>query len=224
MRVFIVLILSLCSIFGQSIQSPAAVNSPDSSTSVDSVSSPPLEISAPTNITELNSAQSDFAPFITADGKTIYFASSRDGGIGGEDIYFSHWEKGRWTNPRNMGMPVNSKYNEGSMCISPDGEEMFLTICGRPDSYGGCDIYVCRKNGDRWGEPKNLGKNVNSSWWDGHPTLSPSGDTLYFASDRYGGFGGIDLYFTYRTKKGWSKPKNVGFPINNARDQTSPFL
>ncbi len=224
MRIFIIILSFAICVFGQDIQSPAKIGERDSSAADSVSSSAPTGISAPMNITELNSPQSDFAPFVTPDGRKIYFASSRDGGIGGEDIYFSRWEKGRWTNPRNLGRPTNSKYNEGAMCLSPDGDEMFITICGGPDSYGGCDIYVSDKKGDRWGEPRNLGKNVNSSWWDGHPTLSPSGDTLYFASDRFGGFGGIDIYYTYRTKKGWSKPKNIGYPLNNARDQTSPFL
>ena len=194
----------------------------DSTESIDTAGT--TEMASPTNITELNSIESDFAPFISTDGRTIYFSSSRSGGYGGEDIYVSHFEKGYWTTPRNIGPPVNTKYNEGALCISPDGEDMFISICGRPDSYGGCDIYVCHRHGEKWSEPRNLGKIVNSRDWDGHPTLSPSGDTLYFASDRFGGFGGIDIYYTYKTKKGWCKPKNFGYPINNARDQTSPFL
>ncbi|MCD6594955.1 TonB family protein [bacterium] len=194
----------------------------DSTESIDTAGT--TEMASPTNLTELNSIESDFAPFISTDGRTIYFSSSRDGGFGGEDIYISHFEKGYWTNPDNLGSSVNTKYNEGAMCISPDGEDMFISVCGRPDSYGGCDIYVCHRHGENWSEPNNLGKSVNSQDWDGHPSLSPSGDTLYFASSRFGGFGGIDIYYTYKTKKGWCKPKNFGYPINNARDQTSPFL
>ena len=181
-------------------------------------------VAAPTNLSEINSPQSDYAPFITPDGKTLYFSSSREGGYGGEDIYYSTLENGYWSPPKNLGPPINSPYNEGAMCLSPDGKTMYITICGRPDSYGECDIYVSVKQGETWSEPKNLGKNVNSTWWDGHPTLSPTGDTLYFASDRFGGFGGMDLYFTYKTPNGWARAKNFGYPINNARDQTSPFM
>ena len=199
-------------------------NSTDSITADSAGISGVSEITVPTNITELNSSHSDFAPFVTADGREIYYASSRDNSIGGEDIYYSHWERGRWTVPKNIGRPVNSRYNEAAVCPSPDGSELFITICGGPDSYGGCDIYVCTRKGDGWNEPKNMGKKVNSTWWDGHPCLSPTGDTLYFASDRFGGFGGLDIYYTVRTSKGWSKPKNIGYPVNNARDQTSPFL
>ena len=176
------------------------------------------------NISEINSSKSDFAPFIMPDGKTLYFSSTRDGGLGGEDIYVSHWTGTKWTIPENLGKPINSPKNEGAMCFSPDGMEMFITICGRKDSYGGCDIYVSYKVGDSWTEPENLGSNVNSSWWDGHPSLSAGGDTLFFASDRFGGYGGLDIYYCVKTEKGWSKAKNLGYPINNARDQTSPFL
>ena len=182
------------------------------------------QITTPTNISELNSSASDYAPFIMPDGRTIYFSSSREGGYGGEDIYYSTLENGYWSSPKNLGPPINSRYNEGAMCLSPDGRTMYITICGRPDSYGECDIYVSYKEGETWTEPQNLGKNVNSTWWDGHPSLSPSGDTLFFASNRFGGFGGMDIYFTYKTETGWAKAKNFGYPINNARDQTSPFL
>lgn len=176
------------------------------------------------NLTAVNSPQSDFAPFIMPDGKTIYFSSSRPNGYGGEDIYVTRWDGYRWTPPQNLGMPPNSFANEGSVAITQDGEEMFITICGKSDSYGECDIYVSKRKGDGWGEPRNLGKNVNSSWWDGHPTLSPSGDTLFFASNRFGGYGGLDIYFSVRTEKGWSKAQNIGYPISNARDQTSPYM
>ncbi len=183
-------------------------------------SAPPL----PANIFQLNTKQSDFAPFIMPHGTRIYLSSSRDGGFGGEDIYYSDFVEGYWTEPKNLGDHINSRFSESSTCVSPSGEEMFITICGRSDSYGGCDIYVCRRKGDEWSEPRNLGDKINSSWWDGHPTLSPSGETLYFASDRYGGFGGTDIYYATKSRGAWTKCKNLGFPINNARDQTSPFL
>jgi len=204
------------------VQVPDSVDAlTDSTETVDDVLP---EVATPANIFEINSTRSDFAPYITTDGRTIYISSSREGGLGGEDLYISTFSMGYWEEPVSLGKPVNTRYNEGAMCISPDGDDLFITVCGRPDSYGGCDIYVCSRKGDSWSEPRNIGKKANSTWWDGHQCLSASGDTLYFASDKFGGFGGLDIYYTYRTKDGWSKPKNIGYPINNARDQTSPFL
>ncbi len=194
----------------------------------DSIDTIPPTISTsfqgPMNISELNSPKSDYAPFIMPDGHTIYFSSIREGGSGGEDIYVSYWTMGRWEPPENIGEPINTRFNEGAMCISPNGKEMYLTICGRKDSYGGCDLYVSYRKKKKWSEPRNMGRKINSTWWDGHPSLSPGGDTLYFASDKFGGFGGLDIYYSVCKDGEWEKPKTLGYPINNARDQTSPLL
>ncbi|RKZ34099.1 hypothetical protein DRQ33_02900 [bacterium] len=219
----ITLFIFFLTIFAQQIQVADTIGDTTSQRAEDTTAVE-QEITAPTNISELNSNHSDFTPFIMPDGRTIYFSSSRAGGKGGEDIYFSTIQHGYWSKPQNLYEPINTKYNEGAICLSPDGDEIYITICGRPDSYGGCDLYISKKQGEFWNEPRNLGKKVNSTWWDGHPCLSPTGDTLYFASDRFGGFGGLDIYYTYKVNGEWVKPKNFGYPINNARDQTSPFL
>jgi len=99
------------------------------------------KITTPTNISELNSSASDYAPFIMPDGRTIYFSSSREGGYGGEDIYYSTLENGYWSSPKNLGPPINSRYNEGAMCLSPDGRTMYITICGLvPHGFCPCGV------------------------------------------------------------------------------------
>ncbi len=179
-------------------------------------------IIAPTNLTEVNSIHSDFAPYVSASGDRLYFSSVREGS--NEDFYVSDFEDNRWRTPYSLGEPVNTDANEGSMAISSDGNLIVFTACGRTDSYGGCDLYYSERSGESWSEPRNLGRYVNSSGWDGHPSISSDGKWLYYSSDRYGGFGSRDIWRSPLRENGWGKPENLKYPINNARDQASPFI
>jgi len=178
----------------------------------------------PINLSSINSPYADFAPYISADGKTMYFSSSRPGGIGGEDIWVTHFESGTWTTPQCLGEPVNSPLNEGSMCISSDGRMLIFTLCFDKASYGSCDLYYSVLTSTGWSAPQNMGSIVNSTEWDGHPSLSSDGKKLYFASKRRGGYGGIDLWVTELVDGRWTQPKNLKYPINTARDEISPFI
>ncbi|HHS50185.1 MAG TPA: hypothetical protein ENN07_03630 [candidate division Zixibacteria bacterium] len=177
---------------------------------------------APTNLTMVNSIYSDFAPYVSADGQRLYFSSNRRNGI--EDFYVSEFQSNRWQTPTPLGAPINTDANEGSMAVSVDGNTIIFTACGRKDAYGTCDLYISERVAEGWSEPRNLGRNVNSRGWDGHPSLSADGKTLFFSSDRFGGFGGRDIWLSRKTDRGWSRAENIGFPINNARDQASPFI
>jgi outer membrane protein OmpA-like peptidoglycan-associated protein len=110
--------------------------------------------------------------------------------------------------------------------LSKDGKALYFARCDAPGSYGNCDIYISTLQPDStWSLPDNLGVNVNSRSWDSHPSLSHSGDTLYFASDRIGGFGMSDIYFTYKDKKGnWARAQNLGPIINSRNSEVSPFI
>src|SRR5262245_56187456 len=94
-------------------------------------------------------------------------------------------------------------YNEGSACLSQDGKFLFFSRCNAPGTLGNCDLYFAVLNKDStWGDVKNLGPTINSTSWDSHPSLSHSGDTLFFASNRVGGFGLSDIYFSVRSAGG----------------------
>jgi hypothetical protein len=121
---------------------------------------------------------------------------------------------------------INSNFNEGSPHISRDGTILYFARCNSPDGFGNCDIYSAELQSDSsWRNVKNLGPNVNGNTWDSQPSLSHSGDTLYFASDRLSGFGNSDIYFTYRLEDGsWSKAQNMGPVINTRGSEVSPFM
>ena len=179
----------------------------------------------------INSEYSDYGPSLAMDDKTLIFTSKRNVIPDGldtrqnEDIFFSTSEFDQWGYAEPLSV-LNTIYNEGSVCLSKDGKTMYFARCDAPDSYGNCDIYTTTLQADStWSRPVNLGVNVNSRAWDSHPALSHGDDTLYFASDRIGGFGMSDIYFTYKDKKGnWVPARNLGPIINSRNSEVSPFI
>lgn len=179
--------------------------------------------------TALNSDYEDYGPALNAEEDLFIFTSRRSPRTitsrANENIYFSKKGSGNWEEAQSFGKPINSIYNEGSASLSRDGKTLYFARCDSPDGYGNCDLYVATKlkNGS-WGNVKNLGKKVNSNAWDSQPTLSAQEDTLYFSSDRLGGFGLTDIYFTYKTKSDdWAPAQNMGPVINTRQNEVSPF-
>lgn len=142
-----------------------------------------------------------------------------------EDIYFSEKTEFDMWGPAESFDAINTKYNEGSPYLTKDGKTLYFIRCMAPDGFGDCDIYKSQKNEDgSWGEPVNMGPNINSYAWDSHPSLSMTEDTLYFASDRKGGFGNSDIYFSVKQTDGsWGKVKNIGPFINSRGSELSPY-
>jgi len=117
----------------------------------------------------------------------MYFSSRRDGGLGGHDVYHAVWEDGKFSDPVNLGPPVNSENSEGDSFIAPDGSYLIMTISGRPDSRGSADLYVSFPNAaGRWTEPVNLGETINTQFAEYCPYVSPDGKYLFFTSYRSG--------------------------------------
>ena len=106
-----------------------------------------------------------------------------------------------WDFPTPM-KEFNTIYNEGSPCISRDGQYMAFSRCGSPDGFGDCDLYISKwdKKDEVWGDIENFGVSVNSTTWDSHPSFSVTGDTLYFASDRKNRFW-RDRYLFYSSSR-----------------------
>ncbi|WP_257667546.1 OmpA family protein [Parapedobacter tibetensis] len=172
----------------------------------------------------INSEYDEYFPKLTADYKTIIFTRKTDNR---ENFYESTQDSsGTWQTSLPLQGDINSaRYNEGAHCISPDGKYLFFTGCNRPGGLGSCDIYVSRREGDRWGEPHNLGSPVNSRGWEAQPALSADGRTLYFVSNRHGGQGGYDIWKSILQDNGqWGVPQNLGPAINTPYDESSPYI
>ncbi|MBC7920783.1 MAG: OmpA family protein [Ferruginibacter sp.] len=179
---------------------------------------------------EINSAAEDYGPTLSLDNDLLLFTSKRnrrkavDRTTYNEDIYFSRRVDGYWE-PAQALKKINTPYNEGSARITRNGKKLYFSRCQSPDSYGNCDIFVADLQPDStWGGVRNLGPQVNGTSWDSHPALSHGEDTLFFASDRIGGFGMADLYFTYQKADGtWAPAQNLGPSVNTRQNEVSPF-
>ena len=177
----------------------------------------------------VNSKLGDYAPAMSGKDDELIFTSKRNSHNRGldpvhdEDLFYSMNDDGLWTEAKEFE-GINTKYNEGSATLSKDGNTLFFARCNAPGGFGDCDIYSASKTEEgKWTDVKNLGVNVNSIAWDSHPSLSHSEDTLYFASDRLGGFGLSDLYYTVRKGDTWAKAINLGPIINTRNSEVSPF-
>jgi len=179
----------------------------------------------------VNSTKADYGPSLNIHNDILVFTSKRnlrDESIRfreDEDLYFSRKDSyGTWSKAKPI-KSLNSHYNEGSPCLSGDGQTLVFSRCGSPLSIGDCDLFISSLREDStWTKPENLGVRVNSVAWDSHPALSHKGDTLFFASDRLGGFGLSDIYFTTKDGKGnWQPAMNLGPVINTRKNDVSPF-
>ncbi len=142
-----------------------------------------------------------------------------------EDFYISLKVDKFWTKTMNAGKPLNTSGNEGAQSISVDGKLMYFTACNRSDGKGRCDIYLSKVNPEGWSEPVNIGSPVNSEYWEAQPSISPDGKTLFFVSNREGGIGKKDIWYsTLRDDNTWSVPVNLGENINTSNDEQSPFI
>jgi len=179
----------------------------------------------------INSPAGDYGPALNTSSDVMVFTSKRNKIKVGlkerenEDLMISHNESGYWMQAKPLE-GINTPYNEGSATLSPDGRSIVFARCGSPDGLGLCDLYISQRQKDgRWSKAENLNKTVNSIYWDSHPSFSHTGDTLYFASDRIGGFGLSDIYFTHKNMEGeWVKPQNMGPVINTRGSEVSPFF
>ncbi|WP_339876303.1 OmpA family protein [uncultured Algoriphagus sp.] len=175
----------------------------------------------------LNEFQLQYFPVLTADGEQILF-TKRDGTGNNdkEDIFMAFVSPdGNWSKPQSIAQAINSPYNEGTCSVTADGNILIYTSCDAPDSEGSCDLYIAYKVNGVWQRPKNMGKNVNSRSWDSQPSLSADGRILFFSSNRKGGFGGNDIWYSIMQDDAtWSEAKNLGNAVNTSKDEISPFM
>jgi hypothetical protein len=173
----------------------------------------------------VNSLHHDAGPCLSADGLELCFYSDRPGGRGGYDIWVSTRPSPRdlWGPPTNLGLTVNSTYNEAYPSLSSDGLTLYFSeyYSGsvRPAGLGAGDIWMTsRPNSSApWGTPVNLGAPINSSALDMSPTISGDGLTLVFTSNRPGGNGSWDLWMSTRVsvQDPWGPPVNLGPAVNS---------
>lgn len=186
-------------------------------------------------MTEFNSRRADYCPVLAGDQwDRLYFSSTRNDALGDEfsgitgakpgDIFFSDKDdKGKWSKPQTIESGLNTEYDEGACCISPDGSTMYLTQCLSDASYPRfAQIVTAQRSDASWGKttPLLITNDTLSSY--AHPAVSPDGEWLYFVSDMPGGKGGLDIWRMRLTANGPVGVENLGEPINTPGDEMFP--
>ena len=171
----------------------------------------------------INTEAPEYLPSFSADDKTLLFTRVVNGQ---EDLYFTKRdvETNDWEKPMPLSQ-LNTSFNEGAHTLSADGSTLIFTQCENKQGLGSCDLYISYKKGEQWTSPKNMGAPVSSVHWESMPSLSASGDKLFFSSRRPGGYGGTDIWMSRQISfEKWTKPENVGPLVNSAGDDQAPFL
>jgi tetratricopeptide (TPR) repeat protein len=164
-----------------------------------------------------NDANSNFNPVISADGKSFAFMT----GLKFYDaIMFTRYVNGKWLQPVNVTPELQSDGDFYISCLSADGKTLFLS---RDDNYNS-DIYYSLYDGKSWHKCIRLNRNINTKYWESHGFISDDGEQLVFASDRPGGFGGLDLYISHKVNGDWGPAVNLGPEINTEFNEDRPFL
>lgn len=167
----------------------------------------------------INVQQPGSTPAISADGSTLAFTRQEKFY---QSINISKNINGQWSRPINITLDLVVDGNCNTLSLNHDGTELYLF---KDDDHDG-NIYVTNFDGIKWTPMQKLNHHINTESYETHASLSPDGNTLYFSSNRPGGFGDLDIYISHRDKEtgDWGHPINLGESINTPFNENSPFL
>ncbi len=192
----------------------------------------------PKSVESICSVDDEYLPFITMDKEMAFYtrrykvieknqAWAAEPKFEERFMFSKKISKHEYDKGEEMPYPFNDKKNEGGATLTMDNKYLYYTICEYDNNgYFNCDIFMSQYDIDGWTGLIRLDSNVSSpSSWDSQPSISADGNTLFFASDRLGGFGKSDIWVCYKNKAGeWSKPQNLGPVINTEGNERSPFI
>jgi outer membrane protein OmpA-like peptidoglycan-associated protein/Tol biopolymer transport system component len=171
----------------------------------------------------INTAAPEYFPYFSIKDSVLFFMRKLN--IRREDFYTSTLTISGFTKAKLLEDSINFADKKGSVSFLPDMQTLYFAADYPEQGYGRYDIYKSVKAGNYWTTAKNLGRNVNTDYWDSAPSISPDGKALYFSSNRPGGLGGIDLYVAFKNEKGgWEEAINLGPQINTSGDEQTPFI
>ena len=168
---------------------------------------------------KINTYQNEGAVSVQGDEKRMVFAAcNRKTGYGSCDIYMSEYLNGSWSSAENIGPEINTSQWETQPCLSADGQYLFFVRDSRKPGSNS-NIWISRWNGSSWSRAKQLPAPINGSGDEFSPFFHADGKTLYFSSSSHLGMGGLDLFKSELISNNeWSVPVNLGYPINDFRD------
>lgn len=174
-----------------------------------------------------NSSSNEGSPTINLNNDYLIFSRMKMvGSYPNYDLYYSELIDGSWTEPKSLGPKINRIDSwESQPSLSSDGKILFFAS-DRQSGYGGSDIWYSSRQADgSWGAAVNLGSTINTDENERSPFLHTDSKTLYFASAGHDGFGGLDIFYAKVNEKNeWTKPINIGYPINSEYDEVDFFV
>ncbi|MBI1184991.1 OmpA family protein [bacterium] len=182
---------------------------------------------------EVNSELDEYWPYITPDGKRLYFTQTNFTHMADmtelrreENIYCVKLKDSLWVKKIKLPEIINTFENEGAQCITQDGKTMFFTVCKTTiGNQGDCNIYYAKLKNGKWSKPIKLPSPLNTPFKETQPSISYDGKTLFFSSDRPGGKGGMDIWASRMNEDSlWSNPLNLGSYVNTDQNEESPFI
>ncbi|MDA9563234.1 tetratricopeptide repeat protein [Flavobacteriales bacterium] len=198
--------------------------------------SDPFDVEVKNMGVDINSTFDDYGASISADEKTIIFTSRRPDTRGGgtdpndgkymEDIYISVWseEENKWSKAEGIKGRLNTEYHDACLSISPDGQNIY--VYKNFGESGSGEIYASRlSSSGKWGSPKDMGKLINTSYFESSASITADGQFMYFLSERKGGQGMADIWVAEKLSRSeWNEPVNIGPLVNTALDERMVFV
>ena len=171
----------------------------------------------------INSPASEYFPTVSIQDSLFLFMRRQN--LSREDFYASNMGVHGFSAAIPLSDTLNFAAKKGSMSLSADLQTLYYAADYAEQGYGRYDIYKVQRSAWGWSKPKNLGQRINSDFWDSAPSIAPDGNSIYFASNRPEGYGGIDIYVSFKNEKGfWEEAINLGPSINTKGDDQTPFI
>lgn len=183
----------------------------------------------------VNSRRAEFSPTVYGDkDEELYYTTSNDKVFGTDNSnitgtkYFDIWvtkkdEKGNWQKPQSIGESINTSFDEGTPCFSPDGTKLFYTVSGSNDGNSSQPmIYVSQRSEASWSKGRKLNISNDTIYTYAHPAISPDGKYIYFVSNMPGGYGGYDIWRATINGESVGLIENLGNEINSKGDEMFP--
>lgn len=189
----------------------------------------------------VNTRFNEGAPTFSSDGKYVIFVGCETGakgdyeygdgrtGKGSCDLFYSQKSGNNWSQPVNLGSPINTKHWETQPSFSSDGKTLYfirgLTFDRQRRSPDNQDIYSTHITKNGWSKPVRLSSVINTPYREESVQIHPDGQTLYFSSNGHQGMGGLDIFMSRKDENGnWSDPVNMGYPLNTYMDENSILI
>ncbi len=168
---------------------------------------------------QINTSENDFDAIVSGDGNTLVYVSAQK--FYDALFYSKKNSEGKWGFPVNITPDIKSDGDLYPTGLSYNGETLLMV---RDDNFNS-DIYISEIKDGQWTPAKKMGKPVNTKFWESHASLSKDGKTMFFTSNRSGGFGGLDIYKTFLQDDGtWGDATNLGSNVNTQFNEETPFI